>query len=272
MTINYDYILQLLGQQISSVNTENIKFVLTDEQSFIKDKDKSEEGIYIVVRFNRASTNLGQSVLPVTLTIMGLANEVSKTQAFFNRFIDTYNMKTEGDITQIWLSPEVILNFNNVWDGYRSLFTVSGTIIIGDGTIRLSKLTYKYKNPLYVEGGDEPEYKNEDVPVIGFIDISEASLNSQPYSNTKGRTKSYGSFITNAFSIVTYPNGSLKFMQDIFKWKYDFNNPHQNDEWTLSGTFANCDTSIPESLWKCRSANFSQKIGDIPTIEISFAR
>ena len=174
-------------------------------------------------------------------------------------------------MTQIWLSPEAILNFNNVYSGYRSLFTVSGTIILSDGTIRLNKITYRYNNPAYGQA-NEPQYLYEDIPVIGFMDITEASLNPQPYVDTKGRTKSYGDFITNAFSIVTYPNGNLEFMKKIMIWKYDFVNSHQNDDWYLSGDFST-GQDIPEGYaWKCRSANFSQKIGDIPTIEITFTR
>lgn len=264
MTIDYDYILNLIAQQINDVLEDGTPFFITDEQTFIKNKDKKEDGVYVVVRFNRASTVLNQAVLPVTLTIMGFENEVEDTQALFNRFISANNLKTENDITQIWMSPEAILNFNNVWTGYRSLFTVSGTFVIGNGTVRMTKITFKYT--------DGEETKTEDIGIIGFTDITEAAINSQPYSNTKGRTRSYGSFITNAFSIVIYPAGDLEFVQKLMEWKYDFSENHEDDDWLLSGTFANCRTNMQESVWKCRSANFSQKIGDIPTMEITFAR
>jgi len=266
MTIDYDYILNLIAQELNDAldSESNTKIFITDEQSFIKEKDKNPEGIYVVVRFNRASTVLNQSVLPVILTIMGFENEVENTQSLFNKFISENNMKVENDITQIWMSPEVILNFNNVWTGYRSLFTISGTFVIGNGTVRINKITYKYTS--------DEEVKTEDIAVIGFMDITEASINTQPYSNTKGRTRSHGSFITNAFSIVIYPVGNLEFVQKLMEWKYDFSSNHEDDDWLLSGEFINSRTNMPESVWKCRSANFSQKIGDLPTMEVVFTR
>lgn len=270
MVIDYNAILNKIGEQIIEIKNKyseykDIDFEVADEQAFLSENHDTPSSTYIVVRFTGASTSLEQAVLPVTLTVMGFPNEIEKTQDFFNKFISEFNLKVDGDTTQLWMSPQVILNFGEVLNTYRSLFTVSGQFLIGNGTIRLEKLTYYYTN-------ENQELKSEVIPIIGFSDVSEASLNPQPLTDKKGRVNSYGSFITNAFSIVTYPNKNLQFIKDIWKWKYDFSNKHQNDNFNLNLNFGSGVQSCGYSTWKCRSANFNQRIGDIPTVQISFMR
>ena len=179
VVIPYDEILQLIKEELDSIKDLNsefssIDFVVADEQMFIKMKDKDPKKIYIVVRFSAAAINFGQATLPVELSVLGLQNEIILTQNFMNAFVSEYNLKSEYNVTQLYMTPRVSINFNEVYNGFRTLLSVTGTWIIGDNTIRLAELLY------YPLGGVENEVP-ESIPVVAYNDTTENSLNPQPY-------------------------------------------------------------------------------------------
>ena len=260
VVVNYRDIVDTIASQLYVIKPEDINIVIEDEQSWNKEVNRSPNTVYIVVRFSDASTNFGVAIVNVTMEVMSLQNEIERTQALLNQYVTEYNRKQDGDTIQFYLTPVVNLNFNEVYEGFRSLLTVEGTFIIGNNTIRLDTLTYYY--------GDN---QSETIEIIAYNDSSENSLNPQPYPEMKGRVKSYGSFQTFAFSIVTYPDGTKQLMQDIMKWKFDTTESHQNDTFEFSGTFVHSDISMPKWKFKCKQADFNQKLGDIPVITLGFS-
>ena len=281
VVIPYELIIELIREQLEIVKAGNddyslIDFVVSDEQMFTKLKDKNPKTVYIVVRFSAASINFGQATLPLELSVIGIQNEIKNTQNFLNEFVSKYNLKYENNITQLYMTPRASLNFNEVYNGFRTLFSITGTWVIGDNTIRMAELSYY---PLGGVSGEEPEI----IPVIAYVDITENSLNPQPYPDTHGRTKSYGSFQTFAFTLTLYPDGSKKFIQKLFKMKFDTSSSHQNDSFAIKLKFANMDldfentsTHTPRNeteIWtyKCRSVEYVQKIGEIPVINVSMS-
>jgi hypothetical protein len=242
---------------------------------FTRLKDKSPKTIYIVVRFSPAAINFGQATLPLELAVIGVENEIRNTQNFLNEFVSTFNLNSDNNITQLYMTPRASLNFNEVYSGFRTLFSVTGTWIIGDNTIRMSSLLFY---PLGGIDGEVPEV----IPVIAYNDTTENSLNPQPYPNTHGRTKSYGSFQTFAFSIVLYPDGGKKMIQKLFKLKFDVTSSHQNDSFVFQLRFDNMDLDYENTnphtpkdvteIWtyKCKNVDFEQKIGEIPALAVTF--
>lgn len=280
VVVPYELIIELIKAQFEEVKQLNekfasINFVVSDEQMFAKLKDKSSKTIYIVVRFSPAAINFGQATLPLELSVMGFGNEIQLTQEFLNDFVSTYNLNSSGNITQLYMTPRAAMNFNEIYNEFRSLFSVTGTLIIGDNTIRMTELSYY---PLGGVSGEEPEI----IPVIAYNDSTENSLNPQPYSNSVGRTKSYGSFQTFSFSIVLYPDGSKKMIQKLFQLKFDTSKSHQNDSFVFQLKFNNMDLDFdiaaahPERnktakwTYKCKNVDYTQKIGEIPILNVQF--
>lgn len=259
IVVDYKEIVNTIARQFYLVKPEGIKLVIEDEQSWNKEQDRTPETLYIVIHFGDTATNFGQAVVPITMEVMGLQNEIELTQGMLNQYVTEYNRLQDGDITQLYLTPTVNQRFGEVYEGFRCLLSVEGTFLIGNNTIRLETLTY------YYEGGQE------NIDFISYNDASENSLNPQPYPNAIGRTKSYGSFQTFAFSIVTYPDGNKQLIKDIMAMKFDTSKSHQNDTFEFSGTFAHSDINMPKWKFKCRQANFDQKIGDIPVITLGFS-
>ena len=282
VVIPYELIIELIKEQFADIkeNSENdyslVNFVVSNEQMFMRIKDKNPKTIYIVVRFSPAAINFGQATLPLELSVLGEANNIKTTQNFLNEFVSKYNLNSTESITQLYMTPRAALNFNETYNEFRTLFSVTGTWIIGDNTIRMAELSYY---PLGGVSGETPEI----IPIIAYVDITENSLNPQPYPDTHGRTKSYGSFQTFAFTLTLYPDGSKKFIQKIFKMKFDTSSSHQNDSFAIKLKFANMDldfentsTHTPRNtteIWtyKCRSVEYVQKIGEIPVINVSMS-
>lgn len=257
--INYTEVVNKINNQfqvlLKNEKYNQLSIAVGNEELF--SKIEKEYNVYIVVKFTTSSFNFGQLSQNISLNVLGINNEIDLTQELLNDFVNTYNLHTEGGETQLYTTPSVALNFGTVLNGYKSLFTINGTLLIGKSTLlRLNTLKYWY---------DETHY--EEIEVVSYNDITQNSLNPQVYANNKGRTKSYGTFQTFAFNIATYPDTSKQLIQKIYQMKYDFDNAHQNDSFSFSFVFET-ETAVLE--FKCSAANFDQKIGEIPVISLSF--
>ena len=224
--INYNTIINSIKEQIETVwntlmssedNTvaneiKKIKnIIVTDEQNFVKKQNVVlEQGyLFIVVKFGAGSINYASSVAPVTLTVMGTANEIKPSQLLLGVFASFWTTKnlSQGleseisDMLQVWNTPEVLSNFNEANIEFRSLFMLRGNIVIGPEAVRLGTLTY-----IFDEEAEAltPGSGSETVNIMSFADGYRASLDSQPFGNTHGFIKSEVNFSTYTFTITTY--------------------------------------------------------------------
>lgn len=276
VVINYSEILALLKTEFAAVQATKATFadfniVVGDEQVFAKQKDANPNSIYVAIKFGQASINFGQSVLPVTIQVIGTYNHIRPTQDFLNTFANTYNRTDANGIQQLYMSPTANMNFSEVYNGFRSIFSLYGTFVISNGTlIKVKQVEYSYQT---IENGVTVT-KTETIDIIHYTDRTENSLDTNPYPDNNGRTRSYGAFQTFAFSIVTYPDGSKQFFKDIMKWKFDTTRSHQNDTFQLKILLENSgisEANLPTWNYKCHSANFEQTIGENPTITLAFS-
>lgn len=327
VVINYIEIIQAIGEQFQSVwyalkdstdpnvieEIKNVKKIeVSDEQSFSKkrNENKTEKGtIYIVVRFGAGAINYGSSVTPISLYCIGTANKVKPTQLLLSVFssswttlnlcqelVDDKGISLEiSNALQVWNTPEVVTNFNEIDTDFKNLFRLTGNIVIGESAVRLGTLTYIY---------DEKKNLSETVNIMSFSDGYRASLDSQPFGNTKGFAQSEVNFSTYTFSISTYllgnhlsaaalsvrgfrnrsANGEIG---DISQENYFV--VHKNQRLKLKLKFTNGYTNIPNegeqesedddvlgsvffSYFKIVDSQISQEIAGIPTLTITFTR
>lgn len=268
-------------------NVKNCEIFVDNEQSFIKSRNIKDNGIYVVVKFGSASTNFGSSICPITLNILGTENAIKPAQMFFSAFCARWNLQTlvdDNTSNQIWVTPSDVFNFNVVNNGFRTLFSVSGTLILGRSTVRLGSLRYVF-------GPGENDY--EDIDFISFQDNFSNSLAPQPFGNTCGFTKSEANFSTYSFSISTYLLNTqlvadcmaVKGFRKRLNGQYT-STKKPNDKFELYLTFTNGFTNFFEEeskdesdpvkgndffkYFKCSSVSISEKIGEIPTISLGF--
>ena len=265
VVVNYEIIIELIRKEVELLRRENekysnLKIIVEDERLLAKSKDRSPETMYIQIKFGAASTNFGQAVLPFSMEVIGINQDIQLTQDFLNEFVNNYNRTVSGDITQFFLTPVVSQNNLPIYEGYRSLFIVSATFVISNGLASLQTLKYKISDNKY-----------EDNEFLAFNFVGEASLNPQPYSsNIDSKTTSYGSFQTFAFTLVTYPDANKQLIIDIYSWLLDKERSHINDNFIFSGVFKNISKQFEDWRFKCRSVNGDQKIGEQPLLTITF--
>lgn len=265
VVVDYSSVINLIREEFEIIRRNSDKFsgvklVVEDERLLAKEKDRSPDTIYCQVKFGAASTNFGQAVLPFSLEIIGINQDIELTQDFLNEFVNTYNRVSLGNFTQFYLTPVVSQNNIPIYEGYRSMFIISATFVIANDLLGLTELKYKSGT------------SQETVGVIAYNDSSEANLNPQPYPDKGGRTKSYGSFMTFAFTITTYPDKTKQLIKDLFAWKFDKTHSHQNDTFIFTGVFGEIADGMGFDEWefKCKSCDFTYKIGETPAITATF--
>ena len=135
--IDYNDILNQIKTELYSIINDdsfyaNHDFLITLEQQFIKTRQMQPNRIYIVVKINSASVNYGQTILPVTIQVISEQNMLFTAQKLLFDFVEKYNLSRSADQTtqQIWQSPVVSTNFEQMFEGFRSVLYVSGTLVI----------------------------------------------------------------------------------------------------------------------------------------------
>lgn len=254
----------------------NVNFYVNLEQAFLKSEEKLDpNGVYVAVRFNRASVNFGSSLCNVSLSILGTANKVKPTQLFFSAFASKYSLQTlngQRNTQQIWVTPSVQSNFNEFAAEFRNLFEVSGTLIIGNNTVGIigGYITYHYG-----------QNDSEDIPFLTFQDNFRNNLSPQPYGNTEGFSVSETNFSTYTFTISTYLLDS-QLVADCMKAKGFILNgsgrtstKEPNSDFVFTFTFSNGYTNnrTDKALFKTFKlidCTMSHSLGEIPTFTASF--
>lgn len=125
----------------------NHDFLITLEQQFIKTRQMQPNHIYIVVKISSASVNYGQTILPVSIQVISEQNKIFTAQKLLFDFVSKYNLARSDDQTtqQIWESPTVSTNFEQMFEGFRSVLYVSGTLVIS-ANANFFKLYYNVPN------------------------------------------------------------------------------------------------------------------------------
>lgn len=154
-----DDILHTISNQLADIINNDYDYYngypieVVDEQLFNKIEKNIPGKIYIVIKFLEATLNFGQIVFPITIQAMSEQDKLDVCYTLLFEFANKYNLKWTDDkqIGQFYNAPYVLSNFNEVFEGFRSLLYVSGTFLI---TKNANYLTgYFINNPIYAEDG-----------------------------------------------------------------------------------------------------------------------
>ena len=189
-----DELLELIKRQfmVLAMNDENykhLKLYISNEQQFVKEKSREKDAIYIVVKFLAGSLNFGQQLIPVQFNVIAEKNKIESCQNLLLDYVATYNltMSDSDSIKQFYATPSVTQSFNDIFDGYRSLFFFTGSFLISKNDL---SCTIKYKgNSLDV--------------ISNSLNFS-VNLDSQVFYNTQNFTKSIGLNGTLVLTIASY--------------------------------------------------------------------
>ena len=144
--------------------------IITNEQQYIKKQDTNHKKIYIVVKFLQGNKDFGQQRVPFTLNAFGEHNSIKVCQQLMMDFAETNNLLftvTNKDYTlrQTYTGVAVTNNFNEIFDGFRTLFYLSGTFFIGVNSNPITKIVVDNNehsldefNPEYVDFTTTADY------------------------------------------------------------------------------------------------------------------
>lgn len=137
MRIDYDKIMETISIQFKDILYNDMyynefKIHVAKEQDFNRIVDRDPKTIYIVVKFQPASLNYRQYLLPVTIYALSEQNKLDACQRLLLDYCMQYNLAMSEDQTtkQFYSTPQVISNFEEVYYGYRSMLYMQGTFLV----------------------------------------------------------------------------------------------------------------------------------------------
>ena len=149
--LKFKYVVDIIKEQMNAVRMtdpefySNYVFDIENEQYFVPDEEREPNRIYIVIKFSPAQIDYGQDIMPFTIQAVSEQNGLIAAQRLLFDYAQTFNLRTllkDGKtIYQNYTSPNVISNFEVVYDGFRSVLIMSGTILISSN---INRITLKY--------------------------------------------------------------------------------------------------------------------------------
>lgn len=264
LKIEYSEIVNKIYSQFYTIRNTNEKykdmvFFVDDEQSFIKRGDTlNTKALYIVLKFGEATFNKVSSVIPLTFLVFGVGNDLELTREFLNDYVFKFNLSRENGIQFIFSLPYVLSNFNEVGYDFRAMFSISGSLLVGNNS------SIYVENIIYTSKSGEKAL----IDIMDFSDDTTNSLNPQIYGNNFGRQKSYSTFQTYSFNISLYGVDN-PLINDIMKSRFE-NRSSGNDDYVFSIKFNN-GAGFDDWTFKLKNVQFIQKLGNIPVFSLSFS-
>lgn len=160
--------ISMISDQLSNIINDNleyygdIKFLVQEERAFLKDKNEDERNCcYIVVKFLSASIYYNQTAIPITLNCVCEYNSLEKIRTLLYEFAKRYNLYWNEDKTleQVWETPNVDSEFEEVYEGFDSLISMAGALLILDNgnlcTIQYFPMSIIPSKEIYYKRGEE---------------------------------------------------------------------------------------------------------------------
>lgn len=214
--LNYEEILTLIqGQLMEHMNSEEYfakykgtKIILSKEQQFIKQKDKDPNAIYIVVRFGAADVMFRQTVLPATIIVLTQQNKVDLAYDLMYEYSQRFTLvRANNDtIQQVYESPSMSGNFNEVYEGFRSVVTMTAAFVIG-------KNSNEYK--VYYYYTQDGVNLAEEIPMVSTTFSFVGSPDTQAFYNKKNFVESVVSFGAVSLGFTTFVLSDSKLINDV---------------------------------------------------------
>lgn len=261
--INTKEIIDLISDEINQIISvdnvyKGISIHISNEQQFIKEKTRKTGSIYIVVKFGQASVNFGQIMLPATISAVSEQNNVVLCQRLLMEFANTYTLKWNDNdtIKQIYTSPSDVINFNDVFDDYRSVFNLAATFLISENTNPIKKIEYG------VTVDNVTTYSQIDC-ITSALSFS-TQPDTQPYTMNNNFTSTINKTGTRTLALVSYlvDNGFFNDCLDIMMATKDL-----NLSYNMKITFKNNKSYT--GVFKLISFDLQQDVGNLPIISVT---
>ena len=226
--IDYSEIINIIKEGLFYVidndemgSYDDLQILISNEQFYVRQREEgklSPNTLYFVVKFSPAAVDYGVTVLPLTILAISEQNRCELCQKLLQDFTTMANMEMNSSATiqQFYESPAVTSNFNEMFEGFRSVLTVPGTFVISASA---NPFTLEWYNPAtYVENG---QTKVKGWSEVYFINGSLGS-NFQPepklFYSTNNFTRSIVTMGSVTFNISTVLLDDDGFLNEMLKF------------------------------------------------------
>lgn len=257
-------LISAIQSEFDEVAGDGVAKVL-DEQAFMKlGGEDLRANMYIAVRFGSATTNYGQTSVPISLVCCGYMNRADALKSTLVEFALVNNLRDDVEVggkycLQLYNTPSAVQNFSEMAEGFTSLFVVSGYAVFGENTNGIRKIEYFYMNG-----------ETESVEELKFISAGfslNVANNTQPKLASNGMATSVGQYATMTLSISTYLVESA-LLNALLGICSEPTSESMDDSYDLRITMA--DGTVIEKDWKLVSFSPSQSLGSLPMATMAF--
>lgn len=267
----FEVIKNLAGEDYKVFN-----IVVDNEQIITKKVYKTPNNIFVCVNFGSSSLDLGLAVFPITLKVLGENNGLEVAQKLLLDYANKYTQLSESFesennktfvLKQIYQTPSVMSNFNEVWDGLRTLFVMSGSILIGENALPINRLGFTWNeetnhNPFWVI-----DSTGKETLAISYSDQYNLQIDAEATGTSNDFAKSWGRVSTFGFSVSMFMKDNY-FINKCLDIK--FGDAPNNTIFDVWYKFSNAQAYRKV---KCIMISFSiqQNKTDFPVCSITFA-
>lgn len=266
-----DTIMSILKYQFKKIKDENsdydnIKLCFANERIVEDDQDSYEPNkVTIVVKFGEASIMFGQNLISFQLNVVSEENKINVCQNLLLEYAQYYNLhnsKYELGLNQIvnynqtYTPPTNVSAFNEMFVGYRSLFSMTGTILF-------SYNINDYDLYFYVKEDDVTPVKVN--CITNNLDYL-ISLDTQPTANSNNYTKSAPKYSTITINFTAYLTD-----ETIFNRALDLvdKNELDNNNFVFEVRYTN-GRKITKRNYKMISLTQPKNAGEMPLAIMTF--
>lgn len=211
--VKYNEIVDIIRNNMAAIMDEDSFYEgydieVTSELQFVRKQEGYRNRIYIVVKFSPATIFFGQTVLSFTVTAISEHNHCYVCQKLLSDYAQKYNLQFEGeDIQQIYETPSVSLNFNELYEGFAAVMTMGGTFVIAT---TINRFDFYYKRP-----GEGEDYEKIDLISSSFN--FENNIDSQAFYGTHDIADSIARIGSFSCSFAIYLFTNSKIINDCLK-------------------------------------------------------
>lgn len=189
-----------------TVTYKGYNVVLTNEQQYVKKADRKPKTIFIIVKFLNGSQDYGQQRQPYALNAVTEHNSLEVCQKLLMDFSEENNLRHNFEfidessesysVKQTVSTVSSLSNFNEIFDGFRSVFYVSGTFLIGVNSNPVTKLEIAFN--------DGYEDILEEVEFLSFQYSFDTQPDSQPFYDTNNFNRTVNKIATLSVGFTMY--------------------------------------------------------------------
>ncbi len=247
-----------------------------------------QKTIIIVLKFGQGQVNQAILNMPVRIQCLSEQNDFAAASAILRAFCNKYNFEFTDGIVMSFYTPEVASAAQEMYEGYRSLLSCSGSVKVPEEGIAFVTEIYSYDsdskvwfkipfitvNDSWSAQGDPQSYAGRNGRTMNINRQSTSTMTFSCYMWTKSNNEYLAKFTKNILAAKLHMNKRFRlyFKTNVLVSKGEEN--YDEDLYNKLKTIDNLTDAyyMPEAegTFALISSSYGQTWGDINTRSLSF--